>query len=153
MTIVTPYMLRKKLHEVNNMSSNPSNIQSPSSSNVGDNGDTIKSSADFFIKKIVKVKANKLIAEDNTEWTLYNAIPGVEWRCIGPMGEDGVVNLENPIDAFCITDGTNNVALGVNGATHEFEIRIICNDTKVIIQKEFVSIQTPHLLKQGLEEK
>lgn len=153
MTVITPYELRKKLYEVNKMSSNPNNIYSPSTQNLGGDNDNIDSQK-FSLEQvtITKVSGNEFISEDNRRWLLYNAIPGVDYVCRGLVA-NGVCTLENQLRALGITDGTNNFLIGVNGATDEFEIRIMADETKVQVRKDYVSIQTPHLMKQGLEEK
>lgn len=152
MVIVTPYMLRQKLYEVNQMSSNQNNVTAPTTANAV-NTEEESSEVKLYKLRITKVQGNTMIANDNTKWLMYNSIPGVEWTCTGLTTGNGVCTLEHPFDAIGISDGTINYILGLLGATDEFEVRIISSNTKVQVQKEFVSVQTPHLLKNGIEEK
>ena len=149
---ITPYMLKKQLHIVNQESQIIRGISTSTANNAVNNAED-KHGVDLVQKKVTQVQGDTLIAEDGSKAHLLSPIPGMAWTCLGVASNTGLVTLEKPFQAYFLTDGVDTVCLGVTGLTDEFELSFKAGDNEVRVNKEFVNIKTKHLIKNGVEQK
>lgn len=149
---ITPYMLKKQLHIVNQESQIIRGISTSTANNTVNNAED-KHGVDLVQKKVTQVQGDTLIAEDGSKAHLLSPIPGMAWTCLGVATNTGLVTLEKPFQAYFLTDGVDTVCLGVTGLTDEFELSFKAGDSEVRVNREFVNIKTKHLIKNGVEQK
>lgn len=148
MAFVTPHMLRKKLSEVQKQAQTGVRGISSSSTTTEDNMVQLT----LAEKEIDRVQNEYMICADGTKAKLYSPIPGVKWRCLAPVGSQGIIALNKPLTGLILSDGENNYCLGVNGDTSDFEILLQIGDSEVRITELFVNIKSKLLVKNGVED-
>ena len=149
---ITNHMLRKQLHLVQQESQIIRGISTSTTNNTVNTAQD-KHGVDLVQKKVTQVQGDTLIAEDGSKAHLLSPIPGMAWVCLGVANNNGLTILEKPFQAYFLTDGVDTVCLGVTGLTDEFELSFKAGDNEVRVNKEFVSIKTKHLIKNGVEQK
>ncbi|RAP51128.1 MAG: hypothetical protein BZ138_05980 [Methanosphaera sp. rholeuAM270] len=138
MTTVTNHMLRKELE------------------NVGSNAIPGLRNAKGVIgipiieqKLVVAVENELLIFQDGTSAHLYSPLPCLHWKFMGNTSDGNV--LKSQFSALVLNIDGEQYVLGLDGYSNEFEIRCTIGDSEIRMNKDFVSIKSPHLVRNGLE--
>lgn len=117
-------------------------------------GDTVTTSS-IVQKQITRAENNKyLITNEGVRVRLYNPIPCLFWRCTTAPDKDGISTLKTPVWALCMmTTKTDeeNICLGIDGVTDEFEVVMQCGGNEIQINSTFINLAGEHVVKNGVE--
>ena len=150
MVLITPYMLQKKLAEVNVESRiGAVALQNKSNTNLGNQ--EVAGGWNLVEKQITQVQGDKMVTKDGIKAKLYNPMPGMKWYCRGVTGSQGFIALEKPLTGLFLTDGETSYCLGVNGDTDEFEVVIQVGKTEIRVSDLYLSMKSSLTVKNGLE--
>ena len=160
MKTVTNEMLRRELkHMVK------TNTPVTISSNTGDNntnGVTNAETGEAIITvsqkqfKTLTDDCNTLICTDGTKATILQPVPFMKWHCIHTPDNNGIVTLENTLEATILTIDKKHYCLGFPnkycGVATDLEFLLDLGETELIMNNEYYSIKSKVTVKDGIEK-
>jgi len=149
MVLITPYMLQKKLAEVN-VESRIGAVALQNNANTTGNQE-VNGGWNLLEKEITQVQGDKMVTKDGVKAKLFNPMPGIKWYCRGVTGSQGLIALEKPLTGLFLTDGETSYCLGVTGDTSEFEVVIQIGNTEIRVSDLYLSMKSQLTVKNGLE--